>query len=76
MTVALSNRIGHRRSPVLRPIFQGNGRIVFREYSFREENSLSLTEFWGKLGKLCEKLGEFAFGAQIIGREELTELSP
>ena len=26
-----------------------------------EENSLSLTEFWGKLGEFCEKLGEFAF---------------
>ena len=34
--------------------------ILFREYCFREENSLSLGEFWGKLGEFCEKLGEFA----------------
>ena len=33
--------------------------ILFREYCFRGENSLSLTEFWGKLGEFCEKLGEF-----------------
>ena len=32
----------------------------FREYCFEEENSLSLTEFCGKLGEFCEKLGEFA----------------
>ena len=25
---------------------------------FGEENSLSLTEFWGKLGELCKKHGE------------------
>ena len=31
------------------------------EYCFGEENSLSLTEFWGKLGEFCDKLGEFAF---------------
>ena len=36
------------------------GGILFREYCFGEENSLSLTEFWGKLGEFCEKLGEFA----------------
>ena len=30
------------------------------EYCFGEENSLSLTEFWGKLGEFWEKLGEFA----------------
>ena len=31
-----------------------------------EENSLSLTEFYGKLGEFCEKkLGEFCFGTQI-----------
>ena len=29
--------------------------ILFREYCFGEENSLSLTEFWGKLGEFCEK---------------------
>ena len=34
--------------------------MLFREYCFGEENSLSLTEFWGKLGEFCEKLGEFA----------------
>ena len=39
----------------------GNGSgILFREYCFREENSLSLTEFYGKLGEFSEKLGEFA----------------
>ena len=36
------------------------GGILFREYCFGGENSLSLTEFWGKLGEFCEKLGEFA----------------
>ena len=44
--------------------YLGNGR-----------NTLSLTEFWDKLGEFCEKLGEFAL-AHKIGREELTELSP
>ena len=39
---------------------KGSG-ILFREYCFGEENSLSLTEFWGKLREFCEKLGEFAF---------------
>ena len=34
--------------------------MLFREYSFGQENSLSLTEFCGNLGELCEKLGEFA----------------
>ena len=29
----------------------GNGRILFREYCLGDENSLSLTEFWGKLGE-------------------------
>ena len=44
------------------PADLGNGSgILFREYCFGEENSLSLTEFWGKLGKFCEKLGEFVF---------------
>ena len=36
------------------------GGILFREYCFRDEKSLSLTEFWGKLGEFCEKLGELA----------------
>ena len=36
------------------------GGILFREYCFGEENSLSLTEFYGKLGEFCEKLGELA----------------
>ena len=36
------------------------------EYCFEstvseEENSLSLTEFCGKLGEFCDKLGEFVF---------------
>ena len=38
---------------------RGTGGILFREYCFGEENSLSLTEFWGKLGEFGEKLGEF-----------------
>ena len=29
---------------------QETGGILFREYCFGEDNSLSLTEFWGKLG--------------------------
>ena len=41
-------------------VFQETGRILFREYCFGEENSLSLTEFYGKLGEFCEELGEFA----------------
>ena len=40
--------------------FQETAGILFREYCFGEENSLSLTEFWGKLGEFCEKLGELA----------------
>ena len=45
------------------PFWHGweTGGILFREYCFGEENSLSLTEFWGELGEFCEKLGEFAF---------------
>ena len=38
----------------------GTGGILFREYCFGEEDSLSLTEFYGELGEFCEKLGEFA----------------
>ena len=34
--------------------------FLFREYCFGEKNSLSLTEFCGKLGEFCKKLGEFA----------------
>ena len=42
-------------------LFLETGGILFREYCFGEENSLSLTEFYGKLGELCEKkTGEFA----------------
>ena len=33
--------------------------ILFREYCLGEENSLSLTEFRGKLGEFRGKLGEF-----------------
>ena len=37
------------------------GGILFQEYCFGEENSLSLTEFYGKLGELWKiKLCEFA----------------
>ena len=31
------------------------GGILFREYCLGEESSLSLTEFYGKLGEFCEK---------------------
>ena len=41
--------------------FWETGGILFREYCFGEENSLSLTEFCGKLGEFCDKLGEFMF---------------
>ena len=40
--------------------FEETGGILFREYCFGEENSLSFTEFLGKLGEFCAKLGEFA----------------
>ena len=36
------------------------GRILFREYCFGREKSLSLAEFYGKLGEFSEKLGESA----------------
>ena len=36
------------------------GGILFREYCFGEEDSLSLNGFYGKLGEFCEKLGELA----------------
>ena len=39
---------------------QETGGILFQKYCLREENSLSLTEFWVKLGEFCEKLDEFA----------------
>ena len=42
-------------------VFKETGGILFREYCFGEENSLSLTEFCGKLGEFCDKLGEFVF---------------
>ena len=29
------------------------------ESTVSEKNSMSLTEFWGKLGEFCEKFGEF-----------------
>ena len=34
--------------------------MLSREYCCGEENSLSLTEFWGELGEFSVKLGEFA----------------
>ena len=37
--------------------FLGNGRNTFSRVLFRRRE---LTEFWGKLGEFCEKLGEFA----------------
>ena len=44
--------------PSLKPPFAAL-QILLREHRFGEKNSLSLTEFWGKLGEFCEKLGEF-----------------
>ena len=43
---------------------------------FGGENSLSLTQFWGKLCEFWEKTRWVRFGTQMIGWEELTELSP
>ena len=41
--------------------YLGNGSgILFREYCFGEENSLSLTDFYGRLGEFCEHFGKFA----------------
>ena len=37
----------------------GNGRNTVSRVLFGGENSLSLTEFCGKLGEFCEELGEF-----------------
>ena len=37
-----------------------NMNTVFERHCFEEENSLSLTEFYGKLGEFCETLNEFA----------------
>ena len=65
---ALSGKIRHFHCSGKIRHFQANrghvfwetaGGILFREYCFGEENSLSLTEFGGKLGEFCEKLGEF-----------------
>ena len=42
-------------------VSQETGGVLFREYCFGEENSLSLTEFYGELGEFCQKLGEFAW---------------
>ena len=41
------------------PLFRKRAEYCFE--STVSENSLSLTEFWGKLGEFCEELGEFAF---------------
>ena len=41
-------------------LYSETGGILFREYCLGGENSLSLTDFWGKLGEFWEKLGEFA----------------
>ena len=50
----------------------GNGlNTVSRVLFGGEINSLNLTEFWGKLGEFCEKLGEFA-----LAHKDLTEFSP
>ena len=49
----------HKNRLFMEMEFLGNRRNTVREYCFGEENSLSLTEFWGKLGEFCEKLGEF-----------------
>ena len=52
--------LGFGVSLSVRPLVETGG-ILFREYCFREDNSLSLTEFWGRLGEFCKELGEFAF---------------
>ena len=51
----------------------GNGRNTVSRVLFRRRE---LTEFYGKLGEFCAKLGEVAFYTQIIGSEELTEFAP
>ena len=52
----------------------GNGRTTVSRVLF-EEKSLSLTEFWGKLGEFCEKLGEFALShKQQAERNSLSSL--
>ena len=59
--------------------FIGNcSGILFRENCLGEENSLSLTEFYGKLREFLRKTRWVCFGTQIwiIGWEELTALSP
>ena len=68
------------------PRFRGGGGILgwrgkcrFYFYGRGDVSELRkrvLTEFCGKLGGLCKKLGEFRFGTQIVGWEELTEFSP
>ena len=40
------------------------------QYCFGEENSLSLSEFWGRLGEFCEKLGEFVLAVTNFGALE------
>ena len=48
------------REPQDPKIGSKNGRNTVNREHYGEENSLSLTEFWGKLGEFCAKLGEFA----------------
>ena len=46
--------------------YRKRAEYMFREYCFGEENSLSLTEFCGKLGEFCEKLCEFALAHKSL----------
>ena len=56
-----TNRAGILKSPqTIEDNAKETGGILLREYCFGEENSLSLTEFRGKLCEFCEKLGELA----------------
>ena len=50
---------------------RATGGIMFREYCFEEENSLSLTEFYGKLNEFCRKSVSSLWHAN-----KSTELSP
>ena len=52
------------------------GGLLSREYDFGEENSLSLTEFLGQTRWVLRKTRWVRFVAQIVGRDELTKLSP
>ena len=52
------------------------GGILFREYCFGEENSLSLTEFLGQTRWVLRRARWVRVYTQIIGWKELTEFAP